>query len=172
MSEKKETAIFAGGCFWGMEHAFNKLKGVLSTQVGYVGGHTPAPDYESICKGDTGHAEAIQIVFKPNVIHYQTLLNYFFRLHDPTTLNKQKNDEGTQYRSAIFYFTEEQKETAQREKENFNQLAGFENQSVTEITKATNFFVAEDYHQGYLNKNPLGYNCHFLRKNYKKESSD
>ena len=172
MSEKEEKAIFAGGCFWGMENAFNKLKGIRSTQVGYIGGHTPDPHYESICKGHTGHAEAIQIIFDPNIIHYHTLLNYFFRLHDPTTLNRQKNDKGTQYRSAIFYFTEEQKEAAQREKESFNQSAGFENPAVTEITKATTFFVAENDHQSYLDKNPLGYNCHFLREDYKKKSSD
>ncbi|MDC0254783.1 peptide-methionine (S)-S-oxide reductase MsrA [Bacteriovoracales bacterium] len=168
MSEKFEEAIFAGGCFWGMEYTFKKLKGVHSTKVGYIGGQTPSPTYESICRGDTEHAEAIKITFDPKIVSYSFLLNIFFRLHDPTTLNKQKNDVGTQYRSAIFYFSEDQKKAAYQEKEEFDQKGGFEHQAVTEITKAPTFFEAENYHQDYLNKNPLGYNCHFLREDYKK----
>lgn len=168
MNRTMETALFAGGCFWGIEHYFKMCKGVSKTCVGYTGGHISNPTYEDICTGTTGHAEAVKVIFSPEFINYQFLVNYFFRLHDPTTLNRQKNDTGTQYRSAIFYFSQEQKKIALEEKNQFDKYGGFKNPAVTEIVPATTFFEAEDNHQNYLEKNPLGYNCHSLREDYKK----
>ena len=168
MNRTLETALFAGGCFWGMEHYFKLCKGVSETKVGYTGGHISTPTYESISTGTTGHAETVKVIFDPEIIDYQFLVNYFFRLHDPTTLNQQKNDRGPQYRSAIFYLSKEQKKIALKEKEEFNESGEFKNPAVTEIIPATTFFEAEEYHQHYLEKNPLGYNCHALRSDYKK----
>lgn len=161
-SATKETAVLAGGCFWGMEEIIRKLPGVLDTKVGYTGGTVANPTYKQVCTGRTGHAEAIQIVFDPSKTSYEKLLNYFFRMHDPTTLNQQHNDIGTQYRSAIFYSTDEQKRTAERVKADFDKSGRFKRPIVTEITKASEFYPAEDYHQKYLVKNPGGYNCHVL----------
>jgi peptide methionine sulfoxide reductase msrA/msrB len=160
---KTETAILAGGCFWGMEEIIRKLPGVIETKVGYSGGTVPNPTYEQVCTGRTGHAESIQIVFDPTKMSYEKLLGYFFRMHDPTTLNRQHNDIGTQYRSAIFYFTDEQKQTAEQVKAQFSKSGRFNRPIVTEITKASAFYPAEDYHQKYLVKNPGGYTCHVLR---------
>jgi peptide methionine sulfoxide reductase msrA/msrB len=159
----QETAILAGGCFWGMEEILRKIPGIIKTTVGYSGGQTANPGYREVCTGRTGHAEAIQIVFNPQQITYEQLLGYFFRMHDPTTLNRQHNDVGTQYRSAIFYTSEAQKETAQRVKEQVDKSGKWKRPIVTEITKAGEFYPAEDYHQKYLIKNPGGYNCHVLR---------
>jgi peptide methionine sulfoxide reductase msrA/msrB len=162
-SPKKETAIVAGGCFWGMQEIIRKLPGVISSRVGYTGGHVPNPSYEDVCTHTTGHAEAVEVVFDPNVLSYEQFLGFFFRMHDPTTQNRQDNDIGDQYRSAIFYTSEQQKETAEKVKESVDKSGKWKNPIVTEITKATEFYPAEEYHQDYLEKNPGGYTCHFLR---------
>ena len=160
---KRETAILAGGCFWGMEEIIRKLPGVIETKVGYSGGSVPLPTYEQVCTGLTGHAEAIQIVFDPAKLSYEQLLGYFFRMHDPTTKNQQHNDKGTQYRSAIFYASDEQKQTAERVKTQVDKSGKFKRPIVTEIAKASEFYSAEEYHQKFLIKNPGGYTCHILR---------
>jgi peptide methionine sulfoxide reductase msrA/msrB len=158
-----ETAVLAGGCFWGVEELIKKLPGVVETQVGYTGGITDHPTYEQVKTGKSGHAEAIQIVFDPKVVTYESLLLYFFRLHDPTTLNQQGNDIGSQYRSAIFYKTAEQKNVAEKVKLTVQTSGKWKRPIVTEITKAGIFYPAESYHQDYLQKNPQGYTCHYLR---------
>lgn len=160
---KLEKAILAGGCFWGMEEIIRKLPGIAKIMVGYTGGFLPNPTYQDITQGNTGHAEAIEVVFDPSKISYENLLHYFFRLHDPTTLNRQEHDIGTQYRSAIFYLNNQQKETALKVKENVNKSKKWPRPLVTEIVSATEFYPAEDYHQKYLQKNPGGYTCHYLR---------
>jgi peptide methionine sulfoxide reductase msrA/msrB len=156
-----ETAILAGGCFWGMEDILRQIPGVVKTTVGYTGGATANPTYEEVCTGATGHAEAIRVEFDSARLTYESLLDYFYRMHDPTTLNRQHNDVGTQYRSAIFYTSEAQKQTAERVK---TEKAGkFKRPITTEIAAAAKFYPAEDYHQSYLVKNPGGYTCHVLR---------
>lgn len=160
---KRETATLAGGCFWGMEEILRKIPGVISTRVGYTGGKAVSPSYQLVCTGQTGHAEAVEIVFDPDKITYEQLLGYFFRMHDPTTLNQQHNDVGTQYRSAIFYHSEEQRQTAEKVKAQVDKSGKWKKPIVTEITKATPFYAAEDYHQDYLQKHPNGYTCHYLR---------
>jgi len=160
---QRETAILAGGCFWGMEEIIRKLPGVLETTVGYSGGKVADPTYEQVCTGRTGHAEAIRVVFDPTKLSFEGLLGYFFRMHDPTTLNRQHNDAGTQYRSAIFYTSEEQKQVAERIKAQVDKSGKWKKPIVTEITKAGPFYPAEDYHQKYLVKHPGGYTCHVLR---------
>ena len=162
-SPGQETAIFAGGCFWGMEEILRKTPGVIETAVGYTGGATENPQYREVCSGETGHAEAVRIVFDPSKVSYEELLGFFFRMHDPTTLNRQHNDVGSQYRSAIFYTSANQKEVARRVKERIDKSGKWKRPIVTEITPATEFYVAEDYHQKYLVNNPGGYNCHVLR---------
>ena len=146
-----------------MEEIIRKIPGVIKTTVGYSGGTSKDPTYEDVCTGATGHAEAVQIVFDPARISYETLLDYFFRMHDPTTLNQQHNDIGTQYRSAIFYTSQEQKETAERVKARWGKSGKFKRPITTEITAASPFYPAEDYHQKYLVKHPGGYTCHVLR---------
>jgi peptide methionine sulfoxide reductase msrA/msrB len=158
-----ETAILAGGCFWGMEEIIRQIPGVIKTTVGYTGGATANPTYEQVCTGNTGHAESIEVVFDPARLSYEKLLDYFFRMHDPTTLNRQHNDIGTQYRSAIFYTSEAQKQTAERVKTQWDKSGKFSRPITTEITAATKFYSAEEYHQKYLVKNPGGYTCHVLR---------
>jgi peptide methionine sulfoxide reductase msrA/msrB len=158
-----ETAILAGGCFWGMEEIIRKIPGVVKTTVGYSGGVTPDPTYQDVCTGATGHAESVQVVFDPARLSYEALLDYFFRMHDPTTPNQQHNDIGTQYRSAIFYTSEEQKQAAERVKARWDKSGKFKRPITTEITAATTFYPAEEYHQKYLVKNPGGYTCHVLR---------
>ena len=160
---KREVATLAGGCFWGMEEILRKIPGVIETAVGYTGGNVAGPDYRLVCTGATGHAEGVQIVFDPDRISYEELLGYFFRLHDPTTLNRQHNDVGTQYRSAIFYHSDEQRRIADQVKEREDKSGQWKRPVVTEITKAAEFWPAEEYHQKYLVKNPGGYNCHVLR---------
>lgn len=162
-SATQETAIVAGGCFWGMEEILRQIPGVISTEVGYTGGKTANPSYEEVCTGATGHAEAVRIVFDPSKISYETLLGYFFRMHDPTTRNRQHNDVGTQYRSAVFCTTAAQKETAKRVKDEADKSGKWTRPIVTEIATARDFYSAEGYHQKYLVKNPGGYNCHVLR---------
>jgi peptide methionine sulfoxide reductase msrA/msrB len=159
---QRETATLAGGCFWGMEDILRKIPGVLKTTVGYTGGSVTNPTYKAVCTGKTGHAEAVEIVFDPAQLSYEKLLGYFFRMHDPTTLNRQHNDTGTQYRSAIFYHNEAQRETAARVKARVDASGKWPRPVVTEITKAPAFYPAEEYHQDYLEKNPGGYTCHVL----------
>lgn len=160
---RKETAILAGGCFWGMEEIIRQIPGVLSTEVGYTGGTTTNPVYEQVHAGTTGHAEAVRIVFDPDKLSYEDLLGWFFRMHDPTTLNRQGNDMGTSYRSAIFTLSDAQRQTAEKVKARVNASGKWKNPVVTEITAASEFYRAEEYHQDYLQKNPGGYTCHFLR---------
>jgi methionine-S-sulfoxide reductase len=156
-----ETATLAGGCFWGVEELFRKLPGVIDTNVGYTGGTLANPRYEDVKTGRTGHAESLQIVFDPAKVSFEAILDYFFRLHDPTTLNQQGNDRGTQYRSAIFYHDERQREIAERAKQKAQ--AGWPRPIVTEIVPFSRFWTAEDDHQDYLQRTPWGYNCHYVR---------
>ena len=158
MVKKLEIAYFAAGCFWGIEEAFRTTKGVLSTKVGYTGGHTKNPSYKEVCTDTTGHAEAVQVTFDPKTVTFTQLLNLFWSLHDPTTMNRQGPDIGSQYRSAIFYVTEVQKEQALKSKEIAQKK--FKKPIVTEIVKASDFYDAEEYHQQYLKKNG-GATCHF-----------
>ncbi len=162
-AESRDTATLAGGCFWGVEEILSHLPGVLETTVGYTGGTTANPVYENVKMGNTGHAEAIEIVFDPSKISYEELLGYFFRLHDPTTFNRQGNDMGTQYRSAIFYHNDEQKLISEELKQRVDQSGKWSGKVVTEIVKASTFYPAEEYHQDYLQKHPHGYTCHYLR---------
>jgi peptide methionine sulfoxide reductase msrA/msrB len=158
-----ETAILAGGCFWGMQEILRGLPGVLSTEVGYTGGTLAEPHYEDVKHGATGHAEAVRIVFDPQKLSYEQLLGYFFRMHDPTTRNRQGNDVGTQYRSAIFYTSQAQKQTAEKVRDAVNASGKWRHPLTTGIVAAAEFYSAEDYHQDYLKKHPGGYTCHFLR---------
>lgn len=152
MTAQTQTATFAAGCFWGVEELFRKLPGVLSTRVGYTGGSKPNPTYEEVCTDTTGHAEAIEITFDPAQISYLDLLGYFFANHNPTTLNRQGPDAGTQYRSAIFYHSDEQKQLATQIKTSLDTSGEFKDPIVTEILPATSFYPAEEYHQKYLKK--------------------
>jgi len=158
-----EVALLGGGCFWGVEEILRQTKGVLDVVAGYAGGKTETPVYESVKTGTTGHAEVVLVKYDPKLITYAEILTYFFRLHDPTTLNQQGGDVGTQYRSVIFYSNKNQKEIAQSIKEKVNKSAKWKKPVVTEIISASEFWPAEDYHQDYLQKNPRGYTCHFLR---------
>lgn len=159
---KTETATLAGGCFWGVEHLLKKLPGVISSQAGYTGGTTDNPTYSSISTGLTSHAEAVQIVFDPQKTSYKKVLSYFWRLHNPTELNKQGPDAGTQYRSAIFYHSELQKDLAQQSLVAFDKSGVFKKKVVTKIIKASTFYPAEEYHQDYFAKN-TGRVCHTIR---------
>lgn len=150
MSIMEETAIFAAGCFWHIEEAFSKVKGVIRTRVGYTGGITKNPAYEQVSSGKTGHAEAIEVTFNPKEIAYKELLDVFWKVHNPTTLNRQGADIGTNYRSAIFYSDEKQKETAIKSKEEYGK--GISRPIVTEIKKFDVFYPAEEYHQKYIKK--------------------
>jgi len=148
-----EKAIFAAGCFWGVEAAFRALPGVLATTVGYTGGTLPDPTYKDVCSGRTGHAEAVEVEYDPARLSYQDLLRVFWENHDPTTLNRQGPDVGSQYRSAIFYLTPEQQAAAQASKGELERSGAYRRRPiVTEITAATPFYKAEDYHQQYLEK--------------------
>ena len=158
-----ETATLAGGCFWGVEELIRQLPGVLETTVGYTGGTLENPRYENVKTGRSGHAESLQIVFDPSKIGYPEILEYFFRLHDPTTANRQGNDVGSQYRSAIFYHSDEQKRIAESIRQGVEASGKWKRPIVTEIVAASPFYSAEDYHQDYLQKNPNGYTCHYLR---------
>jgi peptide methionine sulfoxide reductase msrA/msrB len=159
-----ETAILAGGCFWGMEDILRKVDGVLETEVGYTGGHTAKPRYDEVKYGQTGHAESVRITFDPKKISYADLLEkWFFKMHDPTTKNRQGNDTGTQYRSVIFATTPEQKATALAVKQRVEASGKWKRPIVTEIVDASTFTPAEEDHQDYLVKHPGGYTCHFMR---------
>lgn len=158
-----EKAILAGGCFWGVEEIIRAIPGVISTNVGYTGGNTDKPIYLQVKTGNTGHAEAIEVEYDPTKLKYETLLEWFFRLHDPTTKNRQGNDIGTQYRSAIFYTNDEQRRVAEQVIAKVDASKAWKAPVVTELIPAKPFFPAEEYHQDYLRKNPGGYTCHFVR---------
>tara|TARA_R110002072_G_scaffold89040_3_gene199541 strand:+ start:55 stop:555 length:501 start_codon:yes stop_codon:yes gene_type:complete len=158
-----ETALFAGGCFWGMQDLIRKQTGIVQSRVGYTGGHTPHPKYNEVCIGDTGHAEAIEVIFDTEKTTYRKVLEFFFQMHNPTTINRQGNDIGTQYRSAIFYINDEQKQIAEQLIKEIDKAAFLDAPVVTEVTKATEFHKAEGYHQDYLENNKGGYTCHFIR---------
>lgn len=155
MTKQFEKATFGAGCFWGVEAAFQKLKGIKHTTVGYMGGHLKNPTYEDVCTDQTGHAEVVQIEYDPDEISYLDLLDTFWKLHDPTALNRQGPDVGTQYRSVIFYHTEEQQQTAIQSIENLNKSHQYANPVVTEVQPAKDFYKAEDYHQNYYQKKGL-----------------
>ncbi|MBD3248423.1 peptide-methionine (S)-S-oxide reductase MsrA [Candidatus Woesearchaeota archaeon] len=150
-------ATFAAGCFWGVEAAFKKIKGVVSTTVGYTGGSKKDPSYEDICSGDTGHAEAVLVEYDPEKVSYERLLDVFWQIHEPTSLDKQGNDIGSQYRAVIFYHDEAQKRSAERSLK--EKQKEYDEKIMTQIKKAEKFYKAEDYHQDYLDKNKGGY-CH------------
>jgi peptide methionine sulfoxide reductase msrA/msrB len=159
-----ETAILAGGCFWGMEEILRQIPGVVETQVGYEGGKTAHPTYEDVHTGRTGYAESVKVVFDPKKLSYDDLLEkWFFRMHDPTTTDRQGNDVGTQYRSAIFVTSPEQRKTAELARQHAQKSGRWKSPIVTQIVDAGPFTPAEDYHQKYLEKNPGGYTCHYLR---------
>ena len=157
-----EFATFAGGCFWCIESAFNQVNGVIQATSGYTGGDTLNPSYKEICTGDTGHAEVVHIEFSPSEVNYKTLLAMFFQLHDPTQVNRQGNDIGSQYRSAIFHHSALQKTQAIEVIQELNELAIWPQPIVTELNEASIFYPAEDYHQGYVEQNPEQAYCQFL----------
>ncbi len=154
-----ELATFAAGCFWGVEETFRQIPGVLSTRVGYTGGHTPDPTYTEVCTGKTGHAEAVEVTFDPAAVSYDQLLAVFFDNHNPTELNRQGPDEGSQYRSAVFTHSAAQKAAAEAAKSVLERSGKFKKKVVTQIVPATVFYAAEDYHQKYLDKRGLSV-CH------------
>jgi peptide methionine sulfoxide reductase msrA/msrB len=156
-------ATLAGGCFWGLEELVRAIPGVLETTVGYTGGTTPNATYKQVSRGNTGHAESLEVVYDPARVSYETLLEFFFRAHDPTTQHRQGNDHGSQYRSAIFYHDEAQRAAAERMKEIVDQSGHWSGPVVTEIVPAGPFYVAEDDHQDYLQHHPNGYTCHYVR---------
>jgi methionine-S-sulfoxide reductase len=163
-AQQTEVAVLAGGCFWGVEEILRNVPGVLDTDVGYTGGWVKNPTYEDTHDGKSGHAEAIRVTLDPSVLSYEDLLgNWFFKLHDPTTLNRQGNDIGTQYRSAIFPQTPQQKSIAERVKALVEASGKWKRPITTTIEPASTWYSAESYHQDYLRKNPGGYACHFMR---------
>ncbi len=162
MGNNLTVATLAGGCFWCLEAVFDELKGVVSVESGYSGGHVPDPSYAQVCEDNTGHAEAIRVTFDPQVISYHDLLTVFFSIHDPTTLNRQGNDVGTQYRSAIFYHDEGQKKVAEEVIEEIEQAHIWEHPIVTEVVPFDKFYLAEDYHQEYFAHNSSQPYCQFI----------
>ena len=155
-----EKAMFGAGCFWGVEEAFRELPGVISTAVGYSGGHVESPSYELVCGGRTGHAEVVEVEYEPNQVSFEQLLDVFWENHDPTTLNRQGPDVGSQYRSAIFFTTPQQEAAARASKERMSASGRYKRPIVTEITAASSFYRAEEYHQQYLAKRGQA-RCHF-----------
>jgi methionine-S-sulfoxide reductase len=168
LGNAKETAIFAAGCFWGVEEYFSRVKGVIKSESGYTGGNKKNPSYEEVCTGKTGHAESVRVIFDPKVVSYEKLIQHFWEIHDPTSLNKQGNDIGSQYRSAIFYANPEQERTAKTSLEKLAKSGRYSQKIVTEILPAKEFYPAEEYHQDYLKKNPHGY-CHIDLKKAARE---
>lgn len=162
-----QEALFAGGCFWGMQELFRKLNGVIETEVGYTGGQTSHPTYDDVKSGGSGHAEALRLVYNDNEISYEELLKFFFRIHDPSTVDQQGNDRGSQYRSAIFYHNDAQKQIAQAVIKKVNASGEWPGKVVTQLVPAEKFTPAESFHQDYLQRYPTGYTCHFIRKNWK-----
>lgn len=161
-----EVAILAGGCFWGMQDLIRKIPGVQKTRVGYTGGHTDHPTYPQVCTKTTGHAEAIEIVFDPAKLSYRRLLEYFFQIHDPTTVDRQGNDIGDSYRSEIFFTSQEQQETALDTIADVDASGIWPGKVVTKVTPAATFWEAEPNHQDYLERIPNGYTCHFPRPDW------
>jgi peptide-methionine (S)-S-oxide reductase len=159
---KRELATLAGGCFWCLEAVFDELKGVESAESGYAGGSVPNPTYKQVCNGDTGHAEVVQIAFDPSVVSYKDILKVFFTIHDPTTLNRQGADVGTQYRSAIFYHSPDQKAAAEEVIRDITAQGIWDAPIVTEVAALDKFYVAEDYHQEYFARNPTQGYCSFV----------
>ena len=162
IDDMTETATFANGCFWCTEAVFKRLKGVKSVLPGYAGGTVKDPSYDQVCAGNTGHAESIQIKFDPKVIPFEKILDIFWHTHDPTTLNRQGNDIGTQYRSAIFFHNEKQKEIAEKSKKDLEDKGIYKNSIVTEITPIKNFYVAEDYHKDYYDNHQDAPYCNYV----------
>jgi peptide-methionine (S)-S-oxide reductase len=153
MNETKHSeAVFAAGCFWGVEETFRQVKGVVDTDVGFIGGTVPNPSYKQVCRTDTGHAEAVRVIFDSSVVSYDRLLEVFWACHDPTTLNRQGPDVGSQYRSAIFFVDAEQRKSAETSRDAMRKSGKFSNDIVTEVTQAGEFYLAEEYHQRYLEK--------------------
>jgi len=161
-STKRETATLGGGCFWCLEAVFDDLQGVESVESGYTGGKNANPTYQKVCNGNTGHAEVVRVTFDPDVIAYREILEVFFTIHDPTTLNRQGNDVGTQYRSAIFYHSPEQKAVAAQVIAELNAQKAFSVPIVTEVVPAQTFYVAENYHQEYFSNNENQPYCQFV----------
>ena len=159
MGNNIQIATLAGGCFWCLEAVFDDLKGVKSVESGYSGGSAPNPTYAQVCDGDTGHAEVVNVTFDPVVVSFADLLNIFFAIHDPTTLNRQGNDVGTQYRSAIFYHTDEQQKIAGKVIREISAEKIWNDPIVTQVTPFEKFYIAEDYHQEYFKKNPFQGYC-------------
>lgn len=157
-----DTATFGAGCFWCVEAVFTELQGVKSVTSGYAGGHVKNPSYKEVCNGTTGHAEVAQIIYDPNVISFDLLLEVFWQTHDPTTLNRQGNDVGTQYRSAIFYHNDKQRELAEHYKTELNKSGAWDNPVVTEIVPLDTFYPAENYHQNYYEQNPEQGYCRYV----------
>lgn len=162
MSMQQETTTLGGGCFWCLEAVFELLKGVSRVESGYSGGKRPSPTYEQVCSGATGHAEVVQVTFDPAVITFRDILDVFFTMHDPTTLNRQGADVGTQYRSVIFYHSPEQKQVAEQVIAELNQSGVWDRPIVTELTPFQSFYKAEDYHQGYYRGNPMQGYCQYV----------
>ena len=162
MDDKSEIATFANGCFWCSEAIFERLKGVKSVLPGYSGGIVENPSYDQVCTGKTGHAESIQIEFDPKVLPFEKILDIFWHTHDPTTLNRQGNDVGSQYRSAIFYHNQKQKEIAEKSKRDLEKDGVYKDSIVTEITPFREFYVAEDYHKNYYNNHQDAPYCNFI----------
>jgi peptide-methionine (S)-S-oxide reductase len=160
VSNQLETATLGGGCFWCVEAVYQQVKGVQVVESGYCGGKMPNPTYEQVCSGTTGHAEVVRVQFDPDVVSYREILEIFFTIHDPTTLNRQGNDVGTQYRSVIYFHSPEQRETARHV---IAEMANvWDAPIVTELTEAPVFYIAEDYHQNYFNQHPLQGYCAFV----------
>jgi peptide-methionine (S)-S-oxide reductase len=161
-SEGVEIATLAGGCFWCLEAVYDQMNGVRSVESGYIGGHKAAPSYDAVCTGRTGHAEAVRITFDPKVVTYRDVVEIFFAIHDPTTLNRQGNDVGSQYRSAIFYHSPAQKAIAEDVIATLAREHVFERPIVTEVSPAAEFYMAEDYHQEYFARNPTQPYCTYV----------
>lgn len=159
METQRETATLGGGCFWCLEAVFDDLRGVESVVSGYAGGHVPNPGYEHVCAGTTGHAEVVQVTFDPAEVSFREILDVFFTIHDPTTLNRQGGDVGTQYRSAVFYHDDAQKRTAEEAIRDLEAEGVWENPIVTQVVPLTEFYPAEDYHQEYFARNPRAGYC-------------
>ncbi|MEO1035930.1 MAG: peptide-methionine (S)-S-oxide reductase MsrA [Pseudomonadota bacterium] len=166
MTTTFERAVLAGGCFWGMQDLIRKMPGIINTRVGYTGGQTDRPTYDDVRTGTTGHAESIEIEFDPTKTTFRSILEFFFQIHDPTTEDQQGNDVGSQYRSAIFYTSDEQKAIAEDTIEDVEASELWPGEVVTEVAAAGEFFDAEEYHQDYLERYPSGYTCHFVRPDW------
>lgn len=162
--DKMDIATFAGGCFWGVEYAFENVPGVVKAESGFMGGKMDNPSYRQVCMGNTNHAEVVQVAFDPNQVTYRKLVEYFFKIHDPTTLNRQGPDVGTQYRSAIFYHNDQQKQIAEDLIADLKNKKVFKRPIVTQLSPAQTFWIAEDYHQNYFDKHPERAVCHPIPK--------